>query len=155
MYGPWGRPDMALFKFTKNILEGKPIDIYNGGDMIRDFTYIDDVVECILKIIDKIPEKNQNYNHKEPIPSSSSAPYKIFNIGNSNPVNLIDFISVIEDELKIKAIKNFLPMQAGDVSVTASDTKLIESYIGFKPNTTIQKGIKNFIYWYKEYYLNE
>ena len=155
VYGPWGRPDMALFKFTKNIIEGKSIDIYNRGEMIRDFTYIDDVIECVMRIIDKIPEKNNQYNHRSPKPSSSSAPYKIFNIGNSKPVNLIDFIKVIEKILNIKAKKNFLPMQPGDVSITSSDTSIIENYTGFKPNTSIETGIKNFINWYKQYYLYE
>ena len=155
VYGPWGRPDMALFKFTKNIIEGKSIDIYNRGEMIRDFTYIDDVIECVMRIIEKIPEKNTQYNHRNPKPSSSSAPYKIFNIGNSKPVNLIDFIKVIEKILNIKAKKNFLPMQPGDVSITSSDTRIIENYTGFKPNTSIETGIKNFINWYKQYYLYE
>tara|TARA_B100000886_G_C20408256_1_gene485814 strand:- start:28 stop:1053 length:1026 start_codon:yes stop_codon:yes gene_type:complete len=155
VYGPWGRPDMALFKFTKNILEGNPIDIYNKGEMIRDFTYVDDVISCILRIIDKIPEINPSYNHKDPKPFSSSAPYKIFNIGNANPVNLNEFIEIIEKELDIKAKKNFLPMQAGDVSKTASDTNLIEKYTGFRPETSIEEGVKKFISWYKNYYFNE
>ena len=140
VYGPWGRPDMALFLFTKAIIEGKPIDIYNNGDMQRDFTYIDDIIEGVIKVIE-----NSNL-------SSSIPPYKIYNIGNSNPVNLMDFISAIENKLNKKAQKNFLPMQPGDVPSTWADTKDLEKDFDYKPNTYIQAGINNFIDWYKDFY---
>ena len=152
VYGPWGRPDMALFKFTRNIIENKKIEIYNNGEMKRDFTYIDDVVECIVKIIFKIPQTNNNFNTEEPDNSSSWAPFKILNIGNSKPIKLLEYINAIEKETGIKAHKNFLPLQPGDVIETYSDTSEIESWIGFKPNTSIEKGIHEFVKWYKDFY---
>lgn len=152
VYGPWGRPDQAAFLFTKNILERKPINIFNHGEMLRDFTYIDDIVESILRLLNKIPEKNQYFDKKKPDPSLSWAPFRIFNIGNSNPIPLMEFISCLENELNIKAIKNFLPMQAGDVKSTSADTSCLEEWVNFKPKTSINDGIKIFTNWYKEYY---
>ena len=152
VYGPWGRPDMALFLFTKAISENKPIDVFNYGKMVRDFTYIDDIVESLLRIIDKIPSQNENFDLKNPDPSSSWAPYKIFNIGNSKPTNLMDYIKALEIALEKKAVKNFMEIQPGDVTETSADTTLLEKWIKFKPNTSIQDGINNFVKWYKEYY---
>ena len=152
VYGPWGRPDMSYFLFTKAIFEKKSIDIYNFGDMNRDFTYIDDIVESLFRLISKIPKPDINFDSKNPIASSSWAPHKIFNIGNSNKVKLLDFIKIIEEEIGIKAIKNFLPMQMGDVHSTLSDTSLLEQYIDFKPQSSLEFGIKKFIEWYKRFY---
>jgi len=152
VYGPWGRPDMALFLFTKAILENKPISIYNFGNMQRDFTYIDDIVQGISKIMNKIPKGNTEWTGKKPDPSSSKAPYKIYNIGNNNPVKLLDFIETLEKELNIKAIKNYMEMQPGDVLATWADINELINDINFKPQTSIQTGIKNFISWYKGFY---
>ena len=152
VYGPWGRPDMSYFLFTKAIFEKKSIDIYNFGDMDRDFTYIDDIIESLFRLTTKIPKPNTNYDCINPIASSSWAPHKIFNIGNSNKVKLIDFIKIIEKEIGIKAIKNFLPMQMGDVKSTLADTSLLEKYIDFKPTSSLEFGIKNFIEWYRNFY---
>ena len=152
VYGPWGRPDMAPMIFTKNIIENKPINIFNNGEMERDFTYIDDVVEIIYRLLDKPPTSNKLFNKDNPDPSNSWAPYKIYNVGNSNPVKLIDFVNLIEKELGKKAIKNFLPMQKGDVRSTAADTRIIEELIGYKSKTDIKIGIKKFIEWFKNYY---
>ena len=152
VYGPWGRPDMALFKFTKAIIEDKPIDVYNYGKMRRDFTYIDDIIEGIVRVLDKIPEPNPNWSGDSPDPSSSPAPYRLYNIGNNNPVELMHYIEVLEKTLGKKAEKNLLPMQAGDVSATYADVDDLEKDVGFKPKTTIETGIKHFIDWYKYYY---
>ena len=152
VYGPWGRPDMALFKFTKAIIEDKPIDVYNYGQMRRDFTYIDDIIEGVVRVLDKIPEANQNWSGDSPDPSSSPAPYRLYNIGNNNPVELMHYIEVLEKTLGKTAEKNMLPMQAGDVSATYADVDDLETDVGFKPKTTIEAGIKNFIEWYKQYY---
>ena len=152
VYGPWGRPDMALFLFTKAILEGKPIDIFNKGEMKRDFTYIDDIVEGIIRVIDNPPAGDKNWNGKKPESSSSKAPYKIYNIGNSNPVRLMDFIEAIEKELGSVAKKNLLPMQPGDVPSTWADVTDLSEQLNYKPDTSVQTGIKNFITWYKEFY---
>jgi UDP-glucuronate 4-epimerase len=152
VYGPWGRPDMALFLFTKAIIEGKPIEIFNNGEMIRDFTYIDDITISMLKIIEKIPMPDNKFNTDLPNPSTSWAPYKIFNIGNSKPNQLLDYVEEIENALGIKAIKKFLPMQIGDVPATESSCLALDSYIGFKPNTSIKLGIMQFIKWYKNFY---
>ena len=151
VYGPWGRPDMALFLFTKNIINNKPIKIFNNGEMIRDFTYIDDIVESIIKVIQKPPKKDNSSseNHK---PDNSWAPYRIFNIGNSNPTPLMNFISSLEKKLGKKAIKQFLPIQPGDVPCTESDTKSLEKWINFKPSTSVELGISKFVEWYKEFY---
>ncbi|MGE0078206.1 MAG: NAD-dependent epimerase [Bacteroidales bacterium] len=154
VYGPWGRPDMALFLFTKAILDGKPIDVFNNGNMQRDFTYIDDIVEGILRILDNPPRGNTSWTGKSPDPSSSVAPYKIFNIGNSSPVKLLDFIDAIENALGKKAIKNFLPMQAGDVPATWANVDDLVENLGYKPQTSIQFGVNKFIEWYKDFYLN-
>ncbi len=152
VYGPWGRPDMALFLFTKKILAGDPIDVYNNGNMVRDFTYIDDIVEGVGSVLFKPAVPNNEWRGEEPDPSSSIAPYRILNIGNSNPVKLLDFIEVLEKELGKKAIKNFMPMQPGDVEKTHADvTELISEY-GYKPDTSVEEGIRKFVEWYKKYY---
>jgi UDP-glucuronate 4-epimerase len=152
VYGPWGRPDMALFIFTKAILEDKPIEIYNNGMMQRDFTYIDDIVEGVIKTALRIPKGNSMWSAVNPDPSSSPSPYKIYNIGNNSPVQLLDFITAIENALKKRAKKNLLPMQPGDVPATYADvTDLVED-IGYKPDTSITEGINNFIVWYRDYY---
>tara|TARA_Y100001933_G_C18990535_1_gene560352 strand:- start:462 stop:1484 length:1023 start_codon:yes stop_codon:yes gene_type:complete len=152
VYGPWGRPDMALYLFTKSILKGKPIQVFNRGDMVRDFTYIDDIVESLVRLIDKPPINNINFDFQNPSSSKSWAPYRIFNIGNSNPIPLMEFIKAIEDKLGIKAQKEFLEMQPGDVSSTYADTSSLEDWTGFKPNTSIKKGISEFVDWYKSFY---
>ena len=152
VYGPWGRPDMALFLFTKAILEQKPIDVYNNGNMVRDFTYIDDIVTGILNLLQKPAQPDTNFDPEDPNPSVSSAPYKIFNIGNNQPVKLLEYINQIENTLGTTAIKNFLPMQPGDVAATAASTDHLDSWVGFKPNTSIEYGINKFIEWYLKYY---
>jgi len=152
VYGPWGRPDMALFKFTKNILEGNPIDVYNHGNMKRDFTYVDDIVEGVFRLIKKIPQANKQWNGHSPDPSSSFAPYRIFNIGNSQPVDLMEFISVLEETIGKKATINFLPMQDGDVPETYASVDDLEKTTDFKPRTPLSTGIRNFVEWYKSYY---
>jgi UDP-glucuronate 4-epimerase len=152
VYGPWGRPDMAYFLFTKAILENKTIDIYNYGNMKRDFTYIDDIIEGLLKIIPQPPTKNPLWSGTCPDPSSSKAPYKIYNIGNNNPVNLMDFIKVLENTLGKKAKTNLLPLQSGDMLLTYADVSDIIRDFNYKPDTSIEEGLLNFIEWYKEYY---
>ncbi|KKK85605.1 hypothetical protein LCGC14_2771610, partial [marine sediment metagenome] len=152
VYGPWGRPDMALFKFTKKILDGKPIDVYNHGKMKRDFTYIDDIVEGIYRVMLKAPEANPLWDGENPDPGVSFAPYKIYNIGNNKPVDLLNFISVLEEELGVAAEKNFLPLQPGDVKETCADITDLMKDTGFRPETDISKGIKSFVRWYKKYY---
>ncbi len=152
VYGPWGRPDMAPMIFAKSILSREPISIYNHGEMKRDFTYIDDVTEAIKRCCYQPATSNPNFNKNFPDPSTSFAPHRIFNIGNSNSIPLMEFIKTIEDYLEIKAIKHFMPIQPGDVISTASDNKALESWIGFKPSTSLKIGISKFIDWYKEYY---
>jgi UDP-glucuronate 4-epimerase len=152
VYGPYGRPDMALFIFTKAILEGKPIDIYNYGKMKRDFTYVDDIVEGISRLIPTIPVPDKNWNGFTPDPASSFAPYRIYNIGNNQPVELMAFVETIEEKLGIKAVKNLLPLQEGDVPETYADVQALTDAVGFKPNTPIKDGISNFIDWYSAYY---
>ena len=152
VYGPWGRPDMALFIFTKSIIEKKRINVFNNGDMIRDFTYIDDIVESIFRLIPKIPKPQDSFDYDNLRPSISWAPYKIFNIGNSKPILLMEYIQAIEKALGIKAKINFTEMQPGDVKATSADTKLLEKWTGFKPNTSIQDGVNKFVGWYMEYY---
>ena len=152
VYGPWGRPDMALFLFTDAILKNKPIKVFNNGNMIRDFTYIDDIVESLIRIIHKKAEGNKNFDHLNPEPNTSWAPHRLFNIGNSSPVPLMEYIHAIEEELGIIAKKEFLPMQPGDVTSTSADTKKLEEWIEFKPQTKIKDGVKYFIDWYKEFY---
>ena len=154
VYGPWGRPDMALFKFTKNILNKKPIDVFNNGKMDRDFTYIDDITEGIIKILDKPATSFDNKNKLKFNRSFGNAPYRIFNIGNGHPVSLIKYIKTLEKLLGVKAIVNFMEMQKGDVKSTNADNSALEEWVGFKPSTTINKGIKNFVDWYKDYYFN-
>jgi UDP-glucuronate 4-epimerase len=148
VYGPWGRPDMALFKFTKAILNGDPIDVYNNGNMIRDFTYIDDIIEGICKVINHIPRPKETMDND---PSTSIAPYKIYNIGNSSPVALMDFISAIEKELGKTARKNYLPLQPGDVMMTNSDVSDLEKDLGYKPSTKLEDGVHKFVEWYLDY----
>lgn len=152
VYGPWGRPDMALFLFAKAILEDKPIDVFNHGKMSRDFTYIDDIVESVYRIIGHVPAGDATWDAQHPDPASSKAPYKIFNVGNNNPVQLNEYISAIEKELGKKAIKNMLPLQPGDVEETYANVDSLQKEIGFKPNTKLSDGIKSFVDWYKEYY---
>jgi len=152
VYGPWGRPDMALFMFTKNILEGKPIDVFNNGNMLRDFTYVDDIVESISRLIPKIPQPDKNFSGHEPNPSTSPAPYRIYNIGNNSPVNLMGFIHEIENVLDKKAVLNFMPLQPGDVPETYADVTSLFDTIDFKPQTEVKDGIRNFVEWYLDYY---
>ena len=152
VYGPWGRPDMSLFLFTKSILEGEPIKVFNHGNMTRDFTYIDDIVESIMRLLKKPPIQDKYFDTSNPNPDTSWAPHRIFNIGNSTPESLIDYIKAIEDNLGIKAKKELLPLQPGDVPSTFSDCTSLESYINYKPNTSIKDGIKKFISWYRKFY---
>lgn len=152
VYGPYGRPDMALFLFTKAIIEGKPIDVFNHGKMKRDFTYVDDIVESIARLIPKIAKSNLGWNGLTPDPATSFAPYRIFNIGNNKPVELLRYIEVIEEKLGKKAVKNFLPLQEGDVPETYADVDDLMREVDFKPSTTIEAGIGNFIEWYLSYY---
>ncbi len=152
VYGPWGRPDMALFLFVKNILAGKPIDVFNRGHHMRDFTYIDDIVEGVVRTADKIAEPAGEWDPKAPDPATSSAPYRIYNIGNNQPVRLLDFIAAIEKALGKKAIMNLLPMQSGDVESTYADIDALQQVVGFTPSTSIEDGIGKFVAWYREYY---
>jgi len=152
VYGPWGRPDMALFLFTKAILEDREIEVFNYGEMLRDFTYIDDIVEGVVRVIDNVPRGNVNWNGKKPDPSSSKAPYKIYNIGNNAPVKLMSFIEAIEEKLGKTAKKKLMPLQMGDVPATYADVEDLVQNIGYKPATTIKTGIDRFIDWYLEYY---
>ncbi len=152
VYGPWGRPDMALFLFTKAILEGRPIDVYNYGEMQRDFTYIDDIVEGLVRVIDRPPTGNPDWSGKHPDPGSSRAPYKIYNIGNNNPVKLTDFIEAIEKATGKTAKKNLLPIQPGDVPATYADVSDLIADMGYKPQTPIQEGVDRFVAWYREFY---
>jgi UDP-glucuronate 4-epimerase len=152
VYGPWGRPDMALFKFTKAIIEGKSIDVYNYGKMKRDFTYIDDIAEAIIRLQDVIPQSDTNWTVETGSPATSSAPYRVYNIGNSSPVELMDYITALEDALGKKAEKNMLPLQPGDVLETSADTEALYKVIGFKPQTSVKEGVKNFVGWYRDFY---
>ncbi len=152
VYGPWGRPDMALFLFTKAILEDRPIDVYNYGDMRRDFTYVDDIVEGLVRVIDHPPRGNPEWSGKHPDPGSSRAPYKIYNIGNNNPVKLMDFITAIEKAIGKEAKKNLLPIQPGDVPETYADVSDLIEDLGYRPATPIQEGVERFIQWYREFY---
>ncbi|GAM10673.1 putative 37.6 kDa protein in cld 5'region [Geobacter sp. OR-1] len=152
VYGPWGRPDMALFLFTRAILEGKPIDVFNNGKMQRDFTYVDDIVEGISRVIFSVPGPNPSWDGNCPDPGTSFAPYRIYNIGNNSPVELIRFIEVLEDCLGKQAEKNFLPLQPGDVPATCADVDDLAKDVGFRPSTSIEDGISRFIDWYRSYY---
>ena len=152
VYGPWGRPDMAYFKFTRGILAGEALPVFNNGEMVRDFTYIDDIVEGVVGILDHSAEPDPKWDPAHPVPSSSSSPYRIYNLGNNHPVGLMHFIGVLEACLGKKAILEFLPMQPGDVPVTAADMTAIDHAIGFRPSTSIETGISRFVDWYREYY---
>jgi len=152
VYGPWGRPDMALFLFTRAILENKPIKVFNHGKMQRDFTYIDDIIEGLVRVMGCLPEPNPKWQGNSPDPGTSYVPYKIYNIGNNNPVELIEFIAVIEKELKRKADKEFVGLQPGDVPATYADVDDLTAAVGFKPRTPITTGIQRFVEWYMQYY---
>ena len=152
VYGPWGRPDMALFKFTKGIVEGQPIPVFNKGNMVRDFTYIDDIVEGVIRAIDNVAKPDPMWNGEKPNCATSYAPYKIYNIGNNQPVELMKYITTLENCLGKKAELNLLPMQDGDVPATYADTDALAADVGFKPATSIESGIARFVDWYKEYY---
>ncbi|MBD8013370.1 NAD-dependent epimerase [Planococcus wigleyi] len=152
VYGPWGRPDMALFMFTKNILEGKPINVFNNGEMMRDFTYVDDIVEAITRLVEKPAQPNPKWTGENPDPGTSYAPYKIYNIGNNSPVRLMDFIEAIEEKTGKKAIKNFMPLQDGDVPATYANVEDLFRDIDFQPETNIKDGVEKFVDWYVNYY---
>jgi len=152
VYGPWGRPDMALFLFTKAALEGKTIDVFNNGEMLRDFTYVDDIVEGIIRVIDNPARKDENWNGKTGDVSTSSAPYKVYNIGNNNPVKLMDFIDAVENKLGKKIDKNMMPIQAGDVPATYANVNDLVEDLGYKPKTPIQEGINKFVDWYLDFF---
>lgn len=152
VYGPWGRPDMALFIFTKAIFEGRPIQLFNNGNMERDFTYIDDIIEGVARVIDNIPGGSPNWSGDHPDPATSRAPYRIYNIGNNSPVKLMYFVEVLEKAIGRKAIKEMLPMQPGDVPATYADVDALVQDVGFKPATPIEVGIERFVQWYREFY---
>jgi UDP-glucuronate 4-epimerase len=152
VYGPWGRPDMAPFMFTRKILAGEPIDVFNQGDHKRDFTYIDDVVEGTIRALDQIPAADRNWSGDRPDAATSSAPYRLYNIGNHTPVALLDFIATIEKAAGKPAKKNMLPMQPGDVHSTYADVSELKAAIGFEPKTPLAEGIKRFVAWYRDYY---
>ena len=152
VYGPWGRPDMALFLFTKAILENKPIDVFNHGNMRRDFTYVDDIVEGVIRVLDRTAVSNPAFNAATSDPATSNAPYRVFNIGNNKPVPLLDFIGCIENALGKKAEKRLLPMQDGDVPATYANTDALNEWVGFMPDTNVQEGVNSFVAWYRAYY---
>ena len=152
VYGPWGRPDMALFKFTRGIVEGTPITVFNGGDMVRDFTYVDDIVEGIVRVIDRPAAPDPAWRGDDPDPATSRAPYRIYNIGNNKPVNLMRYIEVLEQCLGRKAVMQMLPMQPGDVQATMADVSNLEQAVGFRPRTTVEEGVARFVDWYRDFY---
>jgi len=152
VYGPWGRPDMALFKFTRAMIAGEAIDVYNRGEMKRDFTYIDDIAEAIVRLQDVIPQRDESWTVETGSPATSSAPYRVYNIGNSQPTSLIKYIEAIEKALGVTAKKNLLPMQPGDVLETSADTEALYQAIGFKPQTSVEEGVARFVSWYREFY---
>ena len=152
VYGPWGRPDMALFLFTKNILEGRPIKVFNRGHHKRDFTYVDDIVECVVRTLDKVAEPNPAWTGDDPDSATSFAPYRLFNIGNSQPVALGRYIEVLEDCLGLKAERELLPMQPGDVPETSADIDDLAEHVGFRPATTVETGVRLFVDWYRDFY---
>jgi UDP-glucuronate 4-epimerase len=152
VYGPWGRPDMALFLFTKAILEGRPIDVFNHGNMQRDFTFVDDIVEGVIRVNDRVAAPDPAYDPVKADPATSNAPYRVFNIGNNNPVPLLDFIACIEDALGKKAEKRLLPLQDGDVPATYANTDALRDWVGFVPGTSIKDGVSRFVAWYRDYY---
>ena len=151
VYGPWGRPDMALFRFTRAILAGEPIDLYNHGKMRRDFTYVDDVVEGVVRVADRVPTGDPQWSGDEPNPATSSAPYRVFNIGNHSPVSLEHFIEVLERCLGMSATKNYLPMQPGDVPATYADVAALQQWVDFRPETPLETGVERFVAWYRDY----
>jgi UDP-glucuronate 4-epimerase len=152
VYGPWGRPDMAPWLFTDAIMQGKPINVFNNGDLVRDFTYVEDVAECIVRLIDKPPEPNPHYDHANPRADQSAAPYRVLNVGNEQPVKLMDFIQELETALGKKATLNFLPMQAGDVYRTEADVSELRKLIGYAPSTPLREGLAKWAAWYKTYH---
>lgn len=152
VYGPWGRPDMVLFKFTKAILDDRPIDVFNNGHMKRDFTYVDDVVESVVRIMEVIPTPDPNWSSDRPDPSSSIAPFRLYNVGNHAPVDLLELIALLEEALGKKAQRNFLPMQPGDVTATYADVESLERASGFSPQTSMREGIQRFVEWYNDFY---
>ncbi|MBZ0172657.1 MAG: NAD-dependent epimerase/dehydratase family protein, partial [Phycisphaerales bacterium] len=152
VYGPWGRPDMSLFLFTRNILAGKPIDVFNYGNHRRDFTYVDDIVEGVIRALDNVAQPDPSWRSDAPDPGTSSAPYRLYNIGAHNPVQLLHFIEVLEDCLGMKANKNMLPLQPGDVPDTYADVEALVDDVGYQPSTPIEQGIARFVEWYRDYY---
>ena len=152
VYGPWGRPDMALFLFTRAMLAGEPIQVFNNGQMMRDFTYIDDIIESLVRLLEKPASPDPAFDSSIPDPATSWAPHRVFNIGNSNPTSLMTYIDAVEAALGTTATKEFLPMQPGDVPATAADTSALEAWIGFKPNTPVKEGVARFVSWYREFY---
>lgn len=152
VYGPWGRPDMALFLFTRAMLEGRPIDVYNHGQMVRDFTYVDDIVEGVVRVLDKPATPHEGFDPAHPDPGTSRAPFRVFNIGNSTPTPLMEYIEALEDALGIVAEKNFLPMQPGDVPSTSADTTELREWVGYTPATPVREGVKRFVDWYRQDY---
>jgi len=152
VYGPWGRPDMALFKFTKAIIDGTPIEIYNHGDMVRDFTYIDDIIEGVVRLVDHPATPDKHFQPDQPDAGTSSACWRIFNIGNGQPTPLMDYISALESALGKEAVKTFLPMQPGDVQATSADTARLGEWVGFRPDTPVSEGVSKFVSWYKHFY---
>lgn len=152
VYGPWGRPDMALFIFTRNILEGKPIQVFNHGKHRRDFTYVDDIVQGVVRLTDHVASANEQWSGSHPDPATSAAPYRVFNIGNNQPVELMRYIEVLEQELGKTAEKEFLPMQPGDVPATAADIDALVEAVGYRPDTPVETGIARFVQWYRSYY---
>jgi UDP-glucuronate 4-epimerase len=152
VYGPWGRPDMALFLFTKAMLAGEPIQVFNNGQMVRDFTYVDDIIESLMRLLDKPASPDPLFDLANPDPSTSWAPHRVFNIGNSKPTPLMDYIEAVEQALGVEAIKEFQPMQPGDVVATAADTAALEAWVDFKPNTLVQEGVARFVSWYRKFY---
>jgi UDP-glucuronate 4-epimerase len=152
VYGPWGRPDMALFLFTKAILAGDPIDIFNHGNMVRDFTFVDDIVEGVIRVVDKPATASPAFDAARPDPATSSAPYRVFNIGNNQPTPLMDYIAALEHALRLTAKKNYRPMQPGDVPATSANTDELDAWVGFKPNTAVADGVARFVDWYRNFY---
>ena len=152
VYGPWGRPDMALFLFTRNILAGKPIDVFNYGNHKRDFTYIDDIVEGVIRTLDNVAAPNPDWNSDTPDSATSKAPYRLYNIGNNQPIDLMHYINVLQDCLGKKAEMNMLPLQPGDVPDTYADVQDLVNDVGYKPNTSVEEGIANFVKWYLDFY---
>ncbi len=152
VYGPWGRPDMALFKFTRNILAGEPIDVFNHGNHTRDFTYVDDIAEGVIRSSDDVAKANPDWDSNDPDPATSNSPFRIFNIGNSNPVKLSAYIEALEQALGKKAIRNLLPLQPGDVPDTYSDTTALQTMVGYKPETPVKEGVRRFVEWYLDYH---